>query len=236
MMIATSSTFTLDAVPTPMNFSPIVATHNRAPKRTRNVSFSFKLNVRPTLHRLDYTPAEKRGTWLTMNELRTMKQSCRKLARIAGSKQHTNSSNDDGETEICFRGLEGRSTRGLIQRQKTKSTARNAVLCEQHRQREWGIDDVHQIADAYYACTEYPQVEAHMVALRDQSEAALLALRDSSICSLPLSSITNTMRDRDFRRKSMFLSCARGDSTRSIQSLASRASKRRVLTDGFFTV
>lgn len=273
-----TSTFTSEDVPTPMEFSPIVS-RKTVQKRSRSVSFFPKVYIQGTLHRKDYTETEKRETWLTPSELKVMKRSCLKLGLEFSKRNLQPRDNDETDDFIggdCFRGLEGRTRKGLVRRKTAKKVARTAVFREQRHQKQWGVTDAHKLADAYYECTEYPRMEAHMMGLRDETETAgvRLALEEeasstiplslSLLCPLPLSlplscpvrvlgpspddvvstlastaSIASARSNNNIRRKAMLVrSCARGDSTstRSIQSLTSLLSTRRLLTDAFFKV
>ena len=221
------------AVPPPVDISPIVAT-NKVPKRTRNVTFNEEVHVQYCLHHKDYTAGERRRTWLTMTELCRMKYTIRKLAMEFSRNPPATRAVDDNEND-CLRGLEGRTAQGLVRRKRTKRTAKSAVLYEQKEQKQMGIVDVEKLADVYYEYTEYPQVEAHMVALRDEAVAALLAAAKSEPPSTPAPSPSSTHAPSfsSFRRKALYLSCTpQHDSARSLYSLSSR----RLLTDKFFRI
>lgn len=237
MMITT--TFSPDNNPTTPNFSPIhVRSKNVSfsetrtlPKR-RGVSFCPRVYVLGTLHRWDYTAAELRSTWYTMDELKMMKRSCRKLAQELSNTTNNNcgSTDNNNNNNDCFRGLEGRTTTGLLRRKMIKSTARQAVFREQRRQQQFGINDSRQIADAYFGFTEYPQVTAHMVGLHDEKEANSL---NNNIIQITTTSTTTS--DGYQRRKSM-VKYARSDSMRSMRSIVAFTSTKRLLTEAFFKV
>jgi len=222
-------------VPSPVCISPIVAT-NKVPKRKRSVSFNQEVHVQYCLHHKDYTAGERRRTWLTMTELSKMKYMSRKLAMEFSSSSNppTTRAVDDNKND-CLRGLEGRTAQGLIRRKRIKRTAKKAVFYEQKAQKLMGILDEEKLADVYYEYTEYSQVEAHMVALRDETVAALLAAAksDPPLTPAPSPSPAASPSFSSFRRKALYLSCnPQHDSTRGFYNISSR----RLLTDKFFRI
>jgi len=175
-MIATrtptfSPTTTLD-----FDLPPLVVRDSRKKGKTRRrVSFFPETHIKYTIHHNDYTAAERRRTWLTMDELRWMKRSCQKLAREL-SEPDSNNNNNNSNSDRCIRGLEGRTRQGLTKRKRIKNAARDAVLWEQGLQRKWGVSidgfsNEKILADTYYEFTEFSQIEAHMLGLRDAVEA-----------------------------------------------------------------
>ena len=243
MMITT--TFSPDNVPTMPNFSPISYSETKSLPKRRGVSFFPRVFVLGTLHRRDYTAAELRRTWYTMHELKTMKRSCRKLARDLSnptSNASNNTNNGTDENGDCLRGLEGRTTTGLLRRRVIKSNAREAVFREQRRQREFGILYSGQIADAYFDFTEFPQVTAHMVGLHDQKEAKALHNNNNNNDNVndnnkqtTTTAITATITSGDNQRRKSMVIYARRDSMRSMKSLTAFTSKR-LLTAAFLKV
>merc|ERR1739848_889520 len=79
----------------------------------------------------------------------------------------------------------------------------NAVLLEQGRQRRWGesvdgLNDDTIIADTYYEYTECAQIEAHMVGLRDASDAvSVWEERDSATETTTAATTATTTATRD---------------------------------------
>ena len=202
MMVATRTpcfSASLDDVPPPpVDISPLLVARKRRgnsgknqqqQQRRRRVSFHPEVSVQHTLHHKDYTASEKRESWLTMDELKSMKRSCQRLALALsnpithGDDDDNNNDDDDGEdASRCLRGLEGRTRQGISKRKRVRNAAREAVLWEQNLRRRWGIsvdgfhdedatDEANAVADAYYEFTECAQIEAHMVGLRDASVA-----------------------------------------------------------------
>mmetsp|Transcript_4800 Transcript_4800/g.9821 ORF Transcript_4800/g.9821 Transcript_4800/m.9821 type:complete len:214 (-) Transcript_4800:177-818(-) len=213
MMINT--TISPDVIRVPPDFSSIIAP--KGVQKRKSVSFSPNESIRGTLHLKDITATELQRAWYTMDEVKSMKRSSRKLA-IELSKTAT----DDANNTECFRGLEGKTTQGLRRRKMTKATARNAVFLEQCRQRKWGMVDSNRIADEYFECTERSSMAAHIIALRDQEEAI-------DIHNQPATTTTSTI-DVDSCR--ILMNCARSDSMRSIR-LTSFTS-RRLISDAIF--
>eukprot|EP00535_Pseudo-nitzschia_heimii_P009975 CAMPEP_0197177778 /NCGR_PEP_ID=MMETSP1423-20130617/3263_1 /TAXON_ID=476441 /ORGANISM="Pseudo-nitzschia heimii, Strain UNC1101" /LENGTH=236 /DNA_ID=CAMNT_0042627383 /DNA_START=107 /DNA_END=817 /DNA_ORIENTATION=- len=181
-----SSSFSLDVPPLPpVDISPLVSRdwRKKGKKDQRRVSFFPKVSIQQILHRHDYSTLERQRTWLTLDELKSMKRKSLRLALALSSNPDSaaaverNDDDDDDDDRWCIRGLEGRTRQGLRKRKRVKNAARDAVLWEQGLQRKWGvsIDDFGNgesiLADAYYERTECAQIEAHMVGLRDAEEA-----------------------------------------------------------------
>lgn len=145
-------------------------THNMTTVTTYSKKVSFYPDVLflGTLHRRDCSATELRQTYYTMEELKQMKRSCRALARNLSAANFDSQSKD---VDPYLRGLEGRTSEGLLKKRTTKKNAREAVFREQCRQRELGINNSCQIADAYFEVTELTQVSAQMLGLRDEKEA-----------------------------------------------------------------
>jgi len=161
----------------PMEWSPIVSSKMEPPaapkqskRKKRKVSFNSRVEVEYCITRQEYTEEETKRSWLTFEELRSSKKSNRMLAMYFSRKDAGDTSKDGKD---CLRGLEGRTQQGLQKRKQIKRSARRAVLVEQSFQMEIGVVDADALADAYYEHTQYPAVQAHMVALRDETDAAL---------------------------------------------------------------
>merc|ERR1712224_215235 len=139
-------------------------------RKKRKVSFHSRVEVEYCMTRQEYTEEETKLSWLTFEEIRSSKKSNRMLA-LYFSRKGAGDTSKDGKD--CLRGLEGRTQQGLQKRKQIKRSARRAVLVEQSFQMEIGVVDSDALADAYYEHTQYPAVQAHMVALRDETDAAL---------------------------------------------------------------
>jgi|Transcript_13606 hypothetical protein len=224
MMINT--TISPDVIRVPPDFSSIIAP--KGVQKRKSVSFSPNESIRGTLHLKDITATELQRAWYTMDEVKSMKRSSRKLA-IELSKTAT----DDANNTECFRGLEGKTTQGLRRRKMTKATARNAVFLEQCRQWNCGIVDSNLMADEYFEYTESSSSAAYMIAIRDQKEAMNIHNQEATIMTTP----TKFTVDVGSRRKSIAM-YAQSDSMRSMKSLTSFASTsaRRLISDVMFQV
>lgn len=156
---------------------------------------------------------------MTAQEHRASRTACNKLARASS----TNGISQNGD---CLRGLEGKTTQGLIRRKRIKAVARKAVFDEQNIQANLGVIDVETLANEYYEHTEYAQIDAHMKALRDRVEA-LIQSPNTAIKGIEIPATTTTPTES---RKSFF---TRRNSART---LLTSTSSRRSLTDKFFKV
>eukprot|EP00536_Pseudo-nitzschia_multiseries_P009419 jgi/Psemu1/306506/fgenesh1_kg.261_\ len=223
MMINTAFPHTDTTFPT--KFSPIAVTRALPPKK--HVSFFPRVFVNRSLQRSDFTATELQAAWYSMDELKMIKRSCRRLAI-----QLTNKMTDEDDQNTCFRGLEGRTIEGAKGRKLIKLTARNAVLLEQYRQRERGAIDQNRLANECFEHTEKSSSAAHMVALRDQKEA--MAIHNETVTA-PVVATTASTSGTNLRRKAMDM-YTRSDSMRSLKRLASFSSTRRLISDAVFKV
>lgn len=161
------------AVPiAPANFDDEAASKT-VQKRRRGVSFFPKVQIRHGIQRKNFTAEEKKNTWLSKDELQTIRDACTKLA-IEFSKRNSGKDGLSKDGEDYQRGFEGKTVGGVIRKTRTRTIARNAVLKELRRQDKRGIFDPDKLAEVYSKHTESARVEAHGVALCDQAEVALL--------------------------------------------------------------
>lgn len=232
--------------PPPVDISPLVV------RKTKRVSFYPEAFVRYTTHLNNYTAEEKRRTWLTLDELRRMKKSCQRLA-LELSEVDDQSEHGDDDDDRCIRGLEGRTRQGISKRRRVRYDAKNAVLWEQGRQRRWGesvdgLNDDTIIADTYYEYTECAQIEAHMVGLRDASEAVSVweesdSATDTTTATTTATTYKNTTTTTTTSNSSRIPKpypdprVTNGSSRLiNLQSMSRLSSSRRLLTDAFFQV
>lgn len=188
------------AVPTVLENSDDDAAGKTVQKRKRSVSFFPKVQIRHALRRKDYTEEEKKNTWLSKEELQTIRDACTKLA-IEFSKRNSSKDGLSKDGEDYQRGFEGKTVGGVIRKNRIRANARNAVLKELRRQDKRGIFDPDKLAEVYSKYSESARVEAHGMALRDQAEVALL---DSPPPPPPPSS--QSVSPRQFLRKLKSLS------------------------------
>ncbi len=228
-MIATSLLGAM--VPPPVTTSPMTT---KSKKRARkSVSFYPKVTLKYCPHFSDYTPEEKRNTWLTSYELKKIRYSCHKLAReFSKPNAPMDGTSQNGD---CLRGLEGRTSQGLAKKKRVKIGARNAVFDEQNLQIGIGFRDEEAIADVYYEHTEYAQIDAHMRGLRDQVDALVPPQSSNKENLAPVanskSTLTANASGAATARNPLFLAINCGSGT---NGLLRSTSSRRLLTDKFF--
>jgi len=177
---------------------------------SKRVSFYPNVLFLGTLHRRDCSATELQQTYYTMEELKQMKRSCR---AIACNLSAINFDSESKDIDPYLRGLEGRTSEGLLKKRTTKKNGREAVFREQCRQRKLGINNSCQIADAYFEVTELPQVSAQMLGLRDEKEA-----RDLN------KNLTTT--DGDKRSNSMILCSRKNIMSRRMKNFVVYSSKK----------
>lgn len=125
----------------------------------KGVCFTAENDSCTTIHILDYSPEEKEATWYNRGEIALMRHNAKMDANLP-------------EADTCMRGLEAKTPNGARRKLINRREARTAVFLEQEMQDDDGCCDPDAIADAYYEVSERCQVEAQMLALRDQNEAA----------------------------------------------------------------
>lgn len=230
-MIATSLLSVM--VPPPVTTSPVTM---KSKKRIRkSVSFYPGVTVQCCPHFNDYTPQEKRDTWLTSNELKRIRYCAHKLAReFSKPGAPVDGMSPNGE---CLRGLEGRTSHGLAKKKRLKIGARKAVFEEQNLQMGFGFTDEEAIADVYYEHTEYAQIDAHMRALRDQVDALVPSPSNNKENSAPVNNTKPSASSIPFAtataRNPLFRAMNCGNTT---NHLLRSNSSRRLLTNKFFDV
>lgn len=75
------------------------------------------------------------------------------------------------------RGLEFRTRQGSFERQQNKSTSVGAVLLEQWRQRDAGLNDPSRLAKLYTLASAHCQCRAHSLGRADEAAAKKLSKR-----------------------------------------------------------
>lgn len=149
-----------DQISTSSEMKSSLPLHEQCPMR-KTVSFAAIVKSRNIIHINEYSSEEVSSSWYSREELREIKAEAKIIANSADS------ANDD----VCLRGLEARIAAGARLKRQNRVQARAAVFFEQEMQEEDGYSDPDAIADAYFDSSERCQVEAQMVALRDQKEA-----------------------------------------------------------------
>ena len=92
---------------------------------------------------------------------------------------------DDDDGSFCLRGLENELPENKQRRRLTKSTARNAVLEEQERQRQDGYIDMYQLSFVYKRHVASSVQSAFLAASRDAWDAKQIREEDESSNSKP---------------------------------------------------
>merc|ERR1712224_217737 len=99
-----------------------------------------------------------------MGDFNKFKRSFLNTVRMMSSGVHI----EDNENTV--RGLEGRTREGAFKRKSNKHHGRQAVLCEQDRQRSIGIHNEEMISDAYVNENLKCRLEALEMGIKDQYE------------------------------------------------------------------
>ncbi|KAL3914126.1 MAG: hypothetical protein SGILL_006223 [Bacillariaceae sp.] len=135
-----------------------------------SVTFSESLTVHPILHILDFSLAEKRDSWLNVEDMRLIRREWKEAVQtmeMFGDSGRVNDDSSNSDTiENCVRGLEGKTFTGKRRRQEARALAMEAVLDEQAYQVS---HDAFSIATAYSEET-FP---LHMEAFRRAQKDAL---------------------------------------------------------------
>lgn len=145
----------------------ITTTTFRKKKKRSNVRFVLAENkLYPIPHVNDMTNEEVSATWYGMQDFDKMKAEMLVIVKrmMKGDKiEETN--------EVTIRGLEYRTRKGAIRRQHHKYESINAVLDEQDRQIEEGIDDPELLRQVYLEISVPCHYEMNQLALDDAIDA-----------------------------------------------------------------
>lgn len=139
-------------------------------KQQRNVVyFATNAVIHDTIHVSDISEEEKEGLWYNKHELRRIKDEAKIIANmsVASNSEDAMKTNADP----CRRGLEAKTTAGAKKRRQNRIDARAAVFLEQEIQEDDGLSDPDTLAEIYFKYTEGCQVEAQLIAMRDEQEA-----------------------------------------------------------------
>jgi hypothetical protein len=138
-----------------------------------SVSFATDVAVYAILHINDYSLAERRDSWYGVEEMRQVRQEWKSVVQ---AMEYTainsyNNAEDNDESSICVRGLEGKTYTGKQRRREARSASLEVVLNEQWYQGtdhfEGSNNDPITIAMAYHELTYPMQVEAYQKAQKD---------------------------------------------------------------------
>lgn len=126
-----------------------------------SVTFSASVEmVKLTLHRTEYTEAERNATWYNPLELQSIQNERRRLIH----------SLQIGQTVECSRGLESKTKQGKRERQMAIMDAISAVLDEQEEQMIRCAVDPEALARIYGIFSRESQTLAIEQAAQDQEE------------------------------------------------------------------
>lgn len=164
------------------------------PNKGRRVSLQPVVTVHPVLHIKDYTQEEIQQTWYRKKELRSIRSLYRNLLvhhfSIVNSADRNDEDRDDVKSSNLWttvnendslRGLEGKTLEGQGRKFHARQLAKEAVIYEQDRQRELGMNDEDLMADLYFECSEGAQVAAYLLGLRDEQEAIKCFVANTSM-------------------------------------------------------
>jgi hypothetical protein len=145
----------------------------------RRVLFKETVSVRPITHIDDMSDERIQAVWYDKKDFEDIKKGIVGTVRLMMSCQE-----GDGESscvidneEHCSRGLEYRTREGASARRENKWNALNAVLDEQDRQKELGIQNEKLLCQIYV--TENRRSRLHALQLGIQDETAAKAIYSS---------------------------------------------------------
>jgi hypothetical protein len=142
--------------------SPVTALKHRRRQR-----FSLKSNqIFPVVHIGDMDETDIHETWYEKRDYNAIKKSLIDILR-----KYSNGEKIAETSKQTLRGLESRTREGALLRQYLKLAAITAVLNEQTRQRDEGVQDGELLAKVYRDVASHCQEESRALALQD--EAAL---------------------------------------------------------------
>ena len=139
------------------------------PVERRRVTFKETVSVRPITH-VDNIPEEEiAAVWFCKKDFEEMKRSFANTLRLIAYGEFRGDNEDH-----CARGLEFRTRAGALERRENKWNALNAVLDEQDRQKELGINNDKLLSQIYITENRHCRQAASKLALRDEEEAMTL--------------------------------------------------------------
>jgi hypothetical protein len=147
------------------DMSDSITTTTSSSSSSSSVSFSASVTQYKSIHLNDMTEEEVNATWFEREEMHQMKETVKSEA-----KQLEDKVLDD---DVCVRGLESRTRRGMKLKRRNRVSAYNALFFEiDCQEEEQGcLHDDEAIADAYFAVTDPCQQWAEKVAKKDELEA-----------------------------------------------------------------
>lgn len=136
------------------------------PIERRCVHFKETVSVRPIPH-VDNIPADEvAAVWFCKKDFEDMKKSFATTLRLIAYGEFK-----ADDAEHCARGLEFRTRAGALARRENKWNALNAVLDEQDRQRELGINNDKLLSQIYITENRLCRQSALELGRQDEEEA-----------------------------------------------------------------
>jgi hypothetical protein len=127
----------------------------------RSVSFDGSVLAFQHLHIDDFSDAEIENAWYTQEYLAKIKaktaKTIKKMMAVGGNKKSP-----------CPRGLEYRTPAGAQRRRKNRFEAWDAVLAEQDRQSDEGIEDADLLAHTYILFASHCSTQARVMGIQDE--------------------------------------------------------------------
>ena len=138
----------------------------------RQVRFRDTVSVRPIKHIDDMSNEQVVNTWYGNNDFKENKKGLLQTVRMLMMTHVDNTIIDNDE--YCSRGLEYRTREGAAARRANKWNALDAVLNEQHRQRELGIRNEKLLCQIYISENCHCRLNALKLGIEDEKAAMAL--------------------------------------------------------------
>jgi hypothetical protein len=132
----------------------------------RRVSFAAQVAIKSIGCRGDMSSEEIAAAYYSQSEHSNMKKCMIPVIRAMMKGETIEESNDS-----TARGLEYRTRKGALLRQRNKVVSITSVLDEQDRQRSTGYGDVDEIRDVYLQNSAHCLVSAHQLGVEDEVAA-----------------------------------------------------------------
>jgi hypothetical protein len=149
----------------------------------RRVLFKETVSVRPITHIDDMSEERIHAVWYDKKDFEDIKKGIVSTVRLMMSCQEGNgdsSSSVIDNEEHCSRGLEYRTRDGASARRENKWNALNAVLDEQDRQKELGIQNEKLLSQIYITENRRSRLNALQLGIQDENAAKAAHFSDHS--------------------------------------------------------
>ena len=144
-------------------------------RKRRNIKFNEVVHVHFTLHVDDLNDEEYFRTWYQKRDFQMMRSEFAKTVMKITNGAHTVDTD-----EHCARGLEYRTKAGAQKRKLNKLHGLCAVLKEQDRQIDLGINDDEALRAAYLKESRICKREAHELGLDDENETITMRIEEEA--------------------------------------------------------